>query len=193
MNKIKKYVIGNEFEMVPTMLNGLFGKTASYVTPQDLKRELCAGEGEVHTLMEEVKRKKKEEKVEEAQEEKQCMLMEEEEKVRKAEIKLMAYIVKNTLMKMSKNGFPELGLSVTSKVVNGIRLYPCHIEGCIKGFKSPHICDAHINRHIGYEYGRCKNCGYTNASHDSYDKHKCFAGLKMGGTKPPSRGPRAEK
>ena len=30
-----------------------------------------------------------------------------------------------------------------------------------------------------------------NASRDSYDKHKCFAGIKTGGQRPPSRGKKA--
>ena len=60
-------------------------------------------------------------------------------------------------------------------------------------FSGPQTCDAHINHNLGYEYGPCKTCSYTNASRDSYDKHKCFAGLKMGGKKPSSRGPHAKK
>ena len=63
----------------------------------------------------------------------------------------------------------------------------------INRFVSPHTCDAHLNRHLGYEYGPCGTCGYTNASKDSYDKHKCFAGIKTGRWRPASRGEKARK
>ena len=63
----------------------------------------------------------------------------------------------------------------------------------MEGFVSPRTCDAHINCHLGYEYGPCTKCGHTNPSHDSYDKHKCFAGVKTGGKCPPSRGETAKK
>ena len=191
MNEIKKYVVGTDFEMVPAMINGLFGKTSSYLMPQDLKREL-GGEGEKIFDATVVGIEKKTAEKEEDEPD-MHMLTEEEEKVRKAEVKLKAYLIKNTVMKRSSNSFPELGLPVTSKVINGIRLYPCPMEACKKGFKSPRTFDAHINHHVGYEYGPCKTCGYTNPSRDAYDKHKCFAGLKTGGTKHASRGPRAKK
>ena len=58
---------------------------------------------------------------------------------------------------------------------------------------SPHTCDAHLNRHLRYEYGPCGTCGYTNPSRDSYDKHKCFAGIKTGGKRPASRGEKVRK
>ena len=108
-------------------------------------------------------------------------LMPEEAKVHKAEVKLKAYIAEDMVVKQSKSGFSELGLPVTSKVVNHIRIWPCLLEGCSKVFSGPQTCDAHINRHLGYEYGPCKTYGYTNASQDSYNKHKCFVGLKIGG------------
>ena len=58
---------------------------------------------------------------------------------------------------------------------------------------SPLTCDANLNRHLGYEYGLCGKCGYTNASRDSYNKHKCFAGIKSGGRRFASRGEKARK
>ena len=94
----------------------------------------------------------------------------------------------------SGNGFPEVGLFVKSTVFpDGKQLYMCPLDGCAEGFVSPRTCDAHINRHLGYEYGPCTKCGHTNLSRDSYDKHKCFTGVKMGGKCPPSRGETAKK
>ena len=120
-------------------------------------------------------------------------LMPEEAKIHKAEVKLKAYIAEYMVVKQSKSGFPELRLPVTSKVVNHIRIWPCPLEECSKAFSRPRTCDAHINHHLGYKYGPCKMCSYTNASQDSYNKHKCFVGLKTGGKKPPSREPHAKK
>ena len=191
VNEIKKYIVGTDFKMVPAMINGLFGKTASYLMPQDLKRELGGDAEKIFDTTVVGIEKKTEEKEEDQPD--THMLTEEEEKVRKEEVKLKAYLVENTVMKRSSNGFPEIGLPVTSKVMNGIRLYLCLMKACKKGFKSPRTCDAHINRHVGYEYGPCKTCGYTNPSRDAYDKHKCFAGLKTGGTKHASRGACAKK
>ena len=76
---------------------------------------------------------------------------------------------------------------------DGKRLYMCPLDGCMEGFVSPCTCDMHINRHLGYEYGPRTKCGHTNPSRDSYDKHKCFAGVKTGGKHPPSRGETAKK
>ena len=178
INEIEKYVLGTDFKLVPHMLKGIFVKSACYFMPQDLKREIrdevlsetaksCSsvvegitGDGGDSGSLKE--------------------LTPEEAKVRKAEVKLKAYIAEHMVVKQSKSGFPELGLPVTSKVVNRICIWLCPLEGCSKAFSGPQTCDAHINCHLGYEYGPCKTCGYTNASRDSYDKHKCFAGLKMG-------------
>ena len=71
---------------------------------------------------------------------------------------------------------------------DGKRLYMCPLDGCAEGLVSPRTCDAHINRHLGHEYVPCIKCGHTNPSRDSYDKHKCFAGVKTGGKRSPSRG-----
>ena len=141
--------------MVPAMINGLFGKTASYLTPQDLKRELGGDAEKIFDATVVGIEKKTEEKEDDQPD--MHMLTEEEEKVRKEKVKLKAYLVENTVMKRSSNRFPELGLPVTSKVVNGIRLYPCPMKACKKGFKSPCTCDAHINCHVGYEYDPVQN------------------------------------
>ena len=176
INEINSYVSGTDFDVVPTMLKGLFQKCASYWTPQDLSEKL----GTFPTSIE-LKPAEEKKGEEEEEDEVQIVLTEEEIQVKKVETKMKAYISKHTVMKKSKNGFPELGLPVTSKVINQKRVYPCPLEGCSKAFISPRTCDAHINRHLGYEYGPCGQCGYTNASRDSYDKHKCFSGLKTGG------------
>ena len=176
---------------MPHMLKGIFVKSACYFTPQDLKREigdevLSETEKSCSSVVEGItgyggdSGSLKE-------------LMPKEAKVRKVEVKLKAYIAEHMVVKQSKSGFPELGLPVTSNVVNHICIWPCPLEGCSKAFSGPRTCDTHMNHHLGYEYGPCKMCGYTNASQNSYDKHKCFAGLKTGGKKPPSREPRAKK
>ena len=40
INNMKQYLSGADYDMVPTMLNGIFQKTACYWTPQDLRKEL---------------------------------------------------------------------------------------------------------------------------------------------------------
>ena len=192
INNMKQYLSGTDYDMVPTMLNGIFQKTACYWTPQDLRKELgsqYSGEeqGECSKEMSVIVGEEKH--VEEEAE----GLTEEEKKIRKAEMRIKAIAAEKVNMKKSKNGFPELGLPVTSTVVNGIRVWPCPLEGCKKGFQSPRMCDAHLNRHLGYEYGPYSKCSYTNASQDLYNKHKCFVEAKTGGRKPPSREPAAKK
>ena len=128
INEIKKYVSGTDFKLVPHMLKGIFVKSACYFTPQDLKREIgdevlsetvksCSsvveditGDGGDGGSLKE--------------------LTPEEAKVRKAEVKLKAYIVEHMVVKQSKSGFPRLGLPVTSKVVNHIHIWLCPLEGC---------------------------------------------------------------
>ena len=128
INKIKKYVSGTDFELVPHMLKGIFVKSACYFRPQDLKREIgdevlsvtvksyssvvegITGDGGDGRSLKE--------------------LMPEEAKVRKVEVKVKAYIAEHMVVKQSKSGFPELGLPITSKVVNHIRIWPCPLEGC---------------------------------------------------------------
>ena len=112
------------------------------------------------------------------------LIKQEEDKIKKK--------VNLVNMKKSKNGFPELGLVIKSvKLPNNTRAYPCPLDNCQKAFVSPHTCDAHLNRHLGYEYSPCGTYGYTNPSRDLYDKHKCFAGIKTGGMRPASRGEKA--
>ena len=176
-NKIgdmKKYISGTDYEMVPNMLNGIFHQTAAYYTPQDMLQMFpdipatvtVEGSLEKETLDKDPT---------------DLLIKEEENKIKK-NINLVN-------MKKSKNGFPELGLLIKSiKLPDNTCAYPCPLENCQKAFVSPHTCDAHLNRHLGYEYGPCDTCGYTNASRVSYDKHKCFVGIKTGGQRPPSRG-----
>ena len=181
-NKItdmKKYVSGTDYEMVPHMLNGIFHQTAAYYTPQDILQmfpDIPANVAVEASLEKESLDKNPTD----------SLIKEEENKIKK-NINLVN-------MKKSKNGFPELGLVIKSvKLPDNTRAYPCPLENCQKAFVSPRTCDAHLNRHLGYEYGPCGTCGYTNASRDSYDKHKCFAGIKTGGRRPPSRGEKARK
>ena len=102
INKIKKYVLGTDFKLVPHMLKGIFVKSACYFTPQDLKREIgdevlsetaksCSsvvegiiGDGGDGGSLKE--------------------LMPEEAKVCKAEVKLKAYILERMVVKQSKSG-----------------------------------------------------------------------------------------
>ena len=128
INEIKKYISGTDFELVPHMLKGIFVKSACYFTPQDLKREIgdevlsetakscssvvegISGDGGDGRSLKELTPK--------------------EAKVCKAEVRLKAYLVEHMVVKQSKSGFPELGLPVTSKVVNHICIWPCPLEGC---------------------------------------------------------------
>ena len=179
IGNMKKYVSGTDYEMVPHMLNGIFHQTAAYYTPQDMLQMFkdipatvtVEGSLEKETLDEDPT---------------DLLIKEEENKIKK-NINLVN-------MKKSRNGFPELGLLIKSvKLPDNTRAYPCPLENCQKAFVSPRTCDAHLNRHLGYEYGPCGICGYTNASRDSYHKHKCFVGIKTGGQRPPSRGEKARK
>ena len=94
----------------------------------------------------------------------------------------------------SGNSFPEVGLHVKSTVfADGKWLYMCPLDGCVQDFVSLHTCDTHINRHLVYKYGPCTKCGHTNTSCNSYDKHKCFVGIKTEGKRPASREETAKK
>ena len=194
VNVMKQYLSGTEFAIVPGMLHDIFMKTASYWTPQDLRVKLELGEGSGKSAEEGKDRKEDKEEIGDGENKgKEEELSEKEIKIRKAELKIKAMASERRDMKKSKNGFPELGLPITSAVIHGKRMYVCPLEGCTESFQSPRTCDAHLNRHLGYEYGPCGRCGYTNASRDSFDKHKCFAGAKTGGKRPASRGPNVKK
>ena len=178
-NKIanmKKYVSGTDYEMVPPMLCTIFHKMATYYTPQDML-QMFQDSVAVGTSLEK-----------ETLEKNQIgLLIKEEEDRIKKNINLVD-------MKKLKNGFPELGLVIKSiKLADNTCAYPCPLDNCDKAFVSLHTCDAHLNRHLGYEYGLCGTCGYTNPSRDLYDKHKCFVGIKTGGKRPVSRGQKARK
>ena len=178
-NKIvnmKKYFSGTDYEMVPHMLNGIFHQTAAYYTPQDML-QMFPDTVAVDASCEKESQDKNP----------TDFLIKEEENVIKNNVDLVS-------MKKLENGFLELDLVIKSvKLPNNSRAYPCPLENCQKAFVSPRTCDAHLNRHLGYEYGPCGTCGYTNTSRDSYDKHKCFAGIKTGGRRPASRGEKARK
>ena len=180
IDNMKKYLAGTDMRIVPMMLNTIFKKTAAYYMPQDLVVKMeCSGEKEGDD----------EEEYGDVKE----VISEKEMKIRKAELRIKAMASQMMNMKKSKNGFPELGLPITSVVLSGKWMYVCPLEGCSDAFQSPRTCDAHLNRHLGYEYGPCHKCGYTSLSRDAFDKHKCFVGAKTGGKKPASRGPNAKK
>ena len=178
-NKIadmKKYLAGTDYEMVPPMLYAIFHKTAAYYTPQDMLQMFLDTVAVGASLEKETLEKDPVD----------LLIKQEEDKIKKN--------VNLVNMKKSKNGFPELGLVIKSiKLPNNTRAYPCPLDNCQKAFVSPHTCDTHLNRHLGYEYGPCGTCGYTNPSRDLYNKHKCFAGIKTGGRRPASRGEKARK
>ena len=195
INEMKGYLKGTGFELVPGMIQGIFTKMASYLTPQDMRKimtESTTGPSTVTATATATATPVATSKGLEVIEVDPPLvsLSEEEKKIRKAEIRAKGQLSKIANLKKSGSGFPEIGLFVTSTVLaNGKRAYCCPIDGCEKGFVSPHTCDAHINRHLGWEYGPCLQCEqYSFPSRDSYDKHRCFAGLKTGGRRPPSRG-----
>ena len=185
ISEIKKYVSRTVFQSVLAMLRGIFHKTAAYYTASDLAELMPESVEKGRKCV--VPVESEESKQEEAREIAEIMAQEDIYKKKMKDMKLEN-------MKKSKNGFPEMGLYVTSHVKeDGTRGYPCPLPNCTKAFISPCTCDAHINRHLGYEYGPCPKCGYTNASRDAYDKHTCFAGAKTGGKRPASRGKATKK
>ena len=186
ISEIKKYVSGTVFQSVVPMLRGIFHKTAAYYTASNLAElmpesvEKGRKHGTVSVESEESKQ---------AEDQQIAQIMAQEEICKK---KMKGMKLEN--MKKSKNGFLEMGLFVKSHVrEDGKCAYACPLPICTKAFISPRTCDAHINRHLGYEYGPCRKCGYTNPSRDSYDKHTCFAGAKTGGKCPVSRGATVKK
>ena len=119
------------------MLKGIFSKTACYLTPQDIAKEMQI-EGFTG---------KSEEAVGMSNEDDRVTAAENLAKKQLSEIKDYS---------KSGNGFPEVGLHVKSMVfADGKQLYMCPLDGCVQGFVSPRTCDVHINRHLGYEYGPC--------------------------------------
>ena len=186
ISEIKKYVSGTAFQSVVPMLRGIFHKTAAYYTASDLSELMPesvekGGKGVTDVVQSEEGKQEEDQQI--------VDIVAEEEKYKR---KMRNLELQN--LKKSKSGFPELGLYVKShKQPDGSRAYACPLLNCTKSFISPRTCDAHINRHLGYEYGPCVTCGYTNESRDSFDKHKCFAGAKTGGQRPPSRGAEAQK
>ena len=154
-NKIpdmNKYVSRTDYEMVPQMLNGIFHQTAAYYTPQDMLLMFPDIPATVAVDASLEKGRLDENPTD-------LLMKEEEKKIKK--------IVNLVNMKKLKNGFPELGLVIKSvKLPDNTWAYPCPLQNCQKAFVSTHTCDAHLNRHLGYEYGPCGTCGYTNTSRD---------------------------
>ena len=200
IDNMKKYLAGTDMRIVPMMLNTIFKKTAAYYMPQDLAVKMECGGGEmsgegsgIRGEKEKYKEGGKEGDDEEEYGDVKEVISEKEMKIRKVELRIKAMASQMMNMKKSKNGFPELGLPITNIVLSRKRMYVCPLEGCSDAFQSPRTCDAHLNRHLGYEYGPCHKCGYTSLSQDAFDKHKCFVGAKTGGKKQASRGPNAKK
>ena len=160
ISEIKKYVSGTVFQSVMPMLQGIFHKTAAYYTALDLAELMpeSVEKGHKHGT---VSVELEESKQAEDQEIAQIMAQEEIYKKKMKDMKLEN-------MKKSKNGFLEMGLFIKSHVrEDGTRGYACPLPNYTKAFISPRTCDAHINRHLGYEYSLCHKCGYTNPSRDS--------------------------
>ena len=200
IDNMKKYLAGTDMRIVPTMLNAIFKKTAAYYMPQDLVVKMECGGGEMSGEGSGIRgeKEKYEEGGKEGDDEEEYgdgkeVILEKEMKIRKAELRIKVMASQMTNMKKSKNGFPELGLPITSIVLSRKWMYVCPLEGCSDAFQSPRMCDAHLNRHLGYEYGPCHKCGYTSSSRDAFEKYKCFAGAKTGGKKPASRSQNVKK
>ena len=96
IDEIQKYVNGTKYDIVPAMLRGIFSKTACFLTPQDLAKEIgveaLTGKGE------------------------EVVCAGNENRVTAAE-----NLAKKRLSEMkdflkSGNGFPEVGLHVKSTV-----------------------------------------------------------------------------
>ena len=169
IDNMKKYLAGTDMRIVPMMLNAIFKKTAAYYTPQDLVVKMECGGGEmsgegsgIRGEKEKYKEGGKEGDDQEEYGDGKEVISEKEMKIRKAELRIKAMASQMTNMKKLKNGFPELRLPITSVVLSGKRMYVCPLEGCSDAFQSPRTCDAHLNRHLGYEYGPCHKCGYTS-------------------------------
>ena len=164
LSVMKQYLSGTEFAIVPSMLHDIFLKTASYWTLQDLKVNFEVGEGSGEGAGAGKEMKEDEGDTEEEKNEGTKELNEEQMKIRKVELKMKARASEMKDIKKSKNEFPELGLPITSAVIDRKRMYVCSLEGCKESFQSPRTCNAHLTRHLDYEYGPCARCGYTNPS-----------------------------
>ena len=106
IGEIQKYVNSTKYDIVPAMLRGIFSKTACYLTPQDLAKEMGV---EVLTG--------KSEEVICAGNEDRVTAAENFAKKRLSEMKDFS---------KSGNGFPQVGLHVKSTVfADGKRLYMC--------------------------------------------------------------------
>ena len=132
IDNIKKYLTGTDMRRVLTMLNAIFKKTEAYYTPQDLVVKMECGGGKMSGEGSGIRgeKEKYEEDGKEGDDEKgygdgKEMISEKEMTIRKAELRIKAMASKMTNMKKSKNGFPELGLPITSIVLRGKQMYVC--------------------------------------------------------------------
>ena len=149
-----------EYNLIPHMLQEIMHPTMSYLTAVDLAKVEF----------------KMEEKDEEKRNLDEMALIEKQLRQKAEELQKSGYVLKEG--KKSKLGFPQMGLVIKSKMVGNAQLWPCPVEGCIEAFKTSRSCDSHVNIHLGYEYGPCDKCGYTNTHLDSFEKHKCFSNLE---------------
>ena len=79
----------------------------------------------------------------------------------------------------------SVGQYVVKSVTNekGERWWPCPMKeelDCGQTFRSSRKCGAHLNEHLNRVY-ECPACKYVTYSLDSYEKHKCFSGIKTHG------------
>ena len=96
IGEIQKYVNGTKYDIVPAMLRGIFSKTACYLTPQDLAKEM--GVEALTGKSEEV------------------VCAGNEDRVTAAENLAKKHLSEMKDFSKSGNGFPEVGLHVKSTV-----------------------------------------------------------------------------
>ena len=96
IGEIQKYVNGTKYDIVPAMLRGIFSKTACYLTPQDLAKEM--GVEALTGKSEEV------------------VCAGNENRVTAAENLAKKWLSEIKDFSKSGNGFPEVGLHVKSTV-----------------------------------------------------------------------------
>ena len=163
IDQIKNLAAKTEFGLFPDMLKEIMYPTMSYLTTQDIEKIVILGSS--------LKKEMKEENMDPYEE------MNKKLRERVVDMEKKGIVLKEG--KKSKLGFPELGLVVKSRMLDKkTRVWPCPVEGCFKAYKTSRSCDSHVNIHMGYEYGPCDKCGYTNSHLDSYKKHKCFSNLE---------------
>ena len=178
LSELNRFTNDTNYSFVPGMIREILKKTTCYLTPQDIPDVPGLAQGGSVDKGQEVV-------------DVESPVLQEVSKLRSEALKLFEEgidVKYDPNSKKSKLGFPNLGLNVKSVVMaDGKRVWPCSIEGCNEVFLTSHTCDSHLNQHLGYEYGPCDTCAYRHPHMDTYTKHTCFAGLKTGGAKKPSR------